>query len=368
MSRPEAGVLLVRLAGNWLLDDDLPSLGDLQRELETARPARLRFDTSGLGHWDTGLLTALRRISQDCSEHQVEADRDGLPEGARRLLALAEAVPEKTDTGRGGAGDPFLVRVGKGFFDMLDQAREFLVFLGQATVAFGRLLVGRATFPRSEFGTVVQEVGANALPIVSLISFLVGLILAFMGAIQLKQFGAEIFVANLVGIGMARDMGPIMAGIIMAGRTGAAFAAQLGTMTVNEEIDALETMGVDPMEYLVLPRMLALMLMMPLLALYADVLGILGGLFVSVLALDIGAIQYIEQTIDSLTIAHFATGLLKGTVYGVIVAIAGCLRGMQCGRSAAAVGTATTSAVVTGIVFIVLACGVLTVVYDVLGV
>jgi phospholipid/cholesterol/gamma-HCH transport system permease protein len=203
---------------------------------------------------------------------------------------------------------------------------------------------------------------------VSLISLLVGLILAFMGAVQLRQFGAEIYVADLVGIGMARDMGPIMAGIIMAGRTGAAFAARLGTMMVNEEIDALETMGIDPMEYLVLPRMLALMLMMPLLALYSVALGIVGGMLVSVSALDVGFRAYLLETQSALDYSDVAGGLIKASVYGAIVALAGCLRGMQSGRSAAAVGQATTSAVVTGIVFIIVSCGVLTVVYEVLGI
>ena len=231
-----------------------------------------------------------------------------------------------------------------------------------------RLLRGRATFPRTEFAVILQEVGAQALPIVSLISLLVGLILAFMGAVQLRQFGAEIYVADLVGIGMARDMGPIMAGIIMAGRTGAAFAAELGTMMVNEEIDALETMGVDPTEYLVLPRMLALMATMPLLALYAIVLGIVGGLLVSVSALDVGLRAYLLETQHALDYSDVAGGLIKASVYGAIVALAACLRGMQSGRSAAAVGEATTSAVVTGIVFIIVACGVLTAVYDVLGI
>jgi phospholipid/cholesterol/gamma-HCH transport system permease protein len=159
-----------------------------------------------------------------------------------------------------------------------------------------------------------------------------------------------------------------MVGIIMAGRTGAAFAAQLGTMTVNEEIDALQTMGISAMEYLVLPRMLALMLMMPLLSLYADIVGIIGGLIVGLSALDLGLMQYVEETRHALSVQHFAAGLFKGSVYGVIVALSGCLRGMQCGRSAAAVGSATTSAVVMGIVLIIVSCGIITIMYDVLGI
>ena len=215
---------------------------------------------------------------------------------------------------------------------------------------------------------VLQNCGSDALSIVALVSVLVGLILAFMGAIQLRQFGAQIFVADLVAIGMARDMGGLMVGIIMAGRTGAAFAAQLGTMTVNEEIDALRTMGISPIEYLVLPRMLALVLMMPLLALYGMLLGMVGGLLVGIGPLELGIMQYWNHTIAAVSVTDIAGGLLKGSVYGAIVACAGCMQGMSCGRSAEAVGSATTTAVVLSIVFIIVACGLLTVVYDAVGI
>jgi phospholipid/cholesterol/gamma-HCH transport system permease protein len=368
LQRPEPDVLLLRLAGSWRIAEALPSPDRVASELQSS-PAlrRVSFDASGVTAWDSGFLTFLRRVSRDCAARRVEADRAGLPEGVRRLLELAEAVPEQ-ETARPRGRAAWLPRLGQQALGALAGARAFVEFLGAAVVALGRLLRGRARFPASEFGAVLQECGANALGIVALVSVLVGLILAFMGAIQLRSFGAEIYVADLVGIGMARDMGAIMVGIIMAGRTRAAFAAQLGTMTVNEEIDALSTLGISPMEYLVLPRMLALMLMMPLLTLYADVLGICGGLLVGLTTLDLGLVQYVEETRAALSVQHFAAGLFKGSVYGVIVALAGCLRGMQCGRSAAAVGEATTSAVVMAIVFIIVACGSITVVYDVLGI
>jgi phospholipid/cholesterol/gamma-HCH transport system permease protein len=177
------------------------------------------------------------------------------------------------------------------------------------------------------------------------------------------MFGAQIYVANLVGLAMALELGAMMTAIIMAGRTGAAFAAQLGTMTVNEEIDALTTLGLSPMEFLVLPRMLALVTMMPLLTLYADLLGILGGGLIGVAVLGIAPAEYAQQTRAALTLSACAQGLVKSGVYGMLVALAGCLRGMQCGRSAAAVGQATTSAVVTSIVCIILASAVLTVIF-----
>jgi phospholipid/cholesterol/gamma-HCH transport system permease protein len=302
-----------------------------------------------------------------CTELGVEVDRSGLPTGVARLLELADAVPERETRGDA-ARTGWLGRMGLAVVELRAGALEMLSFLGEAVLTLPRLVSGRARFPVADFLGVVQDCGPKALPIVSMVSLLVGLILAFMGAIQLRQFGAQIYVADLVAIGMARDMGAIMVGIIMAGRTGAAFAAQLGTMTVNEEIDALRTMGISPIEYLVLPRMLALMLMMPLLTLYGDVLGIVGGALVGVGPLGVGLSQYLQETVGALTLTHFGAGLFKGSVYGVIVALAGCLRGMQCGRSAAAVGDATTSAVVTAIVAIIVSCGVITIVYDVLGI
>ncbi len=243
-----------------------------------------------------------------------------------------------------------------------------VAFLGEAFLAFIQLLRGRARFRRSDLVLIIQECGAQALPIVSLISALVGLILAFVGAVQLLMFGAQIYVANLVGIAIVRVMGPIMTGIIMAGRTGAAFAAELGTMQVNEEVDALRTLGISPMEFLVLPRMLALALMMPLLCLYADLIGILGGLLVGVSMLDLDAVVYFNQTREAVSLKHFWIGLFHSVVFGVLVALAGCLRGMQCGRSASAVGQAATSAVVTGIVSIIVATAIITFICNILGI
>ena len=200
---------------------------------------------------------------------------------------------------------------------------------------------------------VVQQCGPDAVGIVSLIAFLVGVILAFMGAVQLSQFGASIYVADLVGIGMVRDMGAMMTAIIMSGRTGAAFAAKLGTMKVTQEIDAFTTMGISPLEFLVLPRVLALIMMMPLLCLFADFVGILGGAFVGVTMLDLSLTSYMRETISTLTFVNFAGGIIKGTTYGGLIALSGCLRGFQCGNSSSAVGDAATAAVVMSIVLVV---------------
>ena len=288
--------------------------------------------------------------------------------GVQRLLALAKAVPERQGARREITREGLLVRLGKNAIDWLTAVQGFCTFLGQLVLACGQLLRGRASFRRVDFLLIVQECGAQALLIVALISFLVGLILAFVGATQLRQFGAQIYVANLVGLAMVREMGAMMTGIIMAGRTGAAFAAQLGTMTVNQEVDALLTLGLSPMAFLVLPRVIALVLMVPLLCVYADIVGILGGAVIGMSILDIGPVQYYQQTLSALQLRDFAVGFMKGAVFGVIVALAGCLRGLQCGRSASAVGVATTSAVVTAIVWIIVFDALLTVIYDVLGI
>jgi phospholipid/cholesterol/gamma-HCH transport system permease protein len=329
---------------------------------------RLSFAASDLAAWDSALLTFLLKLKELCDQRQVEFDRAGLPHGVQRLLTLATAVPEHHEARREEKPKSLLAWLGEQVLALGEATHALLAFLGQVALAFGQFMRGRARFRGVDLWLMMQECGAQALPIVSLISFLVGLILAFVGATQLRQFGAQIYVANLVGLSMAREMGAMMTGIIMAGRTGAAFAAQLGTMVVNQEIDALTTTGLNPVEFLVVPRMLALMLMVPLLCIYADLVGILGGAVVGVSMLNLGAAQYYQQTLSALQLFDFVVGLIKGTVFGILVALAGCLRGMQCGRSAAAVGAAATSAVVTGIVWIIVSDAVLTVMYDILGI
>ncbi len=368
-TRPTPDTLCVHLAGKWSIHAALPSTAEVEAQLGAApRAPRLMFDTQELTGWDSGLLTFLLKLDALCTQSRIAVDHAGLPQGVQRLLQLATAVPERAGARREAARESIVVRMGKEALAVLDATIEMLAFLGQTALACGKLLRGQASFRRADFILIVQECGVQALPIVSLISFLVGLILAFVGAMQLRQFGAQIYVANLVGLGMVREMGAMMTGIIMAGRTGAAFAAQLGTMTVNQEIDALSTMGISPMEFLVLPRMLALVLMVPLLCIYADVVGILGGALIGVGMLNLSLEQYYQQTVSVLTLTHVVVGLIKGGVFGVLVALAGCMRGMQSGRSASAVGAAATSAVVTAIVWIIVCDAGLTVIYDVLGV
>lgn len=360
--RIEGGCLMLILTGRWCLDQALPSREAVEREL-AQDVHRLKFDTAGMSAWDSGLLTFLAGVLKACGTRGVEVDQGGLPEGIRRLLGMAFAVPEQKVAGRGGQAGNLPTRIGKATLDFIHGAPAMLRFLGEITLSFLRLFAGRARFRLSDMWLEIEQVGPRALPIVSVISFLVGLILAYLGADQLRLVGAQIFIADLVAIGMVREVGALMTGIIIAGRTGAAFAAQLGTMQVNEEIDAFRTLGISPVDFLVLPRMLALILMVPLLTLYAGFVGMLAGLLVSTLIFDISFFEYYNETLRALELKHFWVGLSKGTVYGAMVAFAGCLRGMQCGRSAEAVGEAATSAVVTAILLITIAASVMTIVY-----
>ncbi len=367
--RPADDTLLVRLQGSWTIGQKLPSVTEIQGQAQSdPRLKQIAFDTQELAGWDSGLLSFLTKIINQCSAKNITVNQEGLPEGVRRLIDLAFAVPERKGARKEAVREPLLDRIGASTIGAGQSSLDTLNFIGEAFVAFLKFLVGRAQFQRSELMLTIQQCGAQALPIVSLISILVGLILAFIGAVQLMMFGAQIFVADLVGIAMVRVMGAVMVGVIMAGRTGAAFAAQIGTMQVNEEIDALQTLGISPMEFLVLPRMLALVMMMPLLCIYADLMGILGGFIVGVGMLDITVTQYINQTTNALNLYHFFIGILHALVFGVLVALAGCLRGIQCGRSASAVGQATTSAVVTSIVSIVVATAIITIMANILGI
>lgn len=354
----EDGRLELRLSGDWLARSGIPTTAPLESELARGTARSVSLDTTALGRWDSGLVAFAVRLQELCAQRGVPLDAAGLPRGVRRLIELSQAVPEKADARRPVASGNALHRLGLAGQAGWAGTRAMLTFLGETAIAASRLLRGRAQFRWPDAWLVIQQCGPQALGIVALINFLVGMILAFVGAIQLQQFGASLFVADLVAIATVREMGCIMTAIILCGRTGAAFAAQLGTMKVSEEIDAFRTFGISPVEFLVLPRVLALVLMMPLLCVFANFIAIAGGYAVSVSMLDMTSVQYLDRTIEAVTPANFLLGIFKGGFFGVLVALTGCLRGMQCGSNAAAVGKATTSAVVSGITAIIAADGV----------
>jgi phospholipid/cholesterol/gamma-HCH transport system permease protein len=359
----------VELSGSWRLRHGMPSARAIEQELTSPTvPQQIVVDGHALSTWDSSLVNFLTGLAQLCRERGIELDRRALPGGLNRLVDLAEANSERGDAGAETPRESLLTRTGRSIISRIGAVGGYAEFIGNLVVALGAVAVGRARYRHVDLVEVLQDTSANALGIVTLISYLVGVILAFMGAVQLQQFGASIFVADLVGIAIVREMGPMMTGIIMSGRTGAAFAARLGSMKVTQEIDALATMGISPIEFLVVPRVIALVLMMPLLCLYADFVGILGGATVGVGMLGVTLGSYLNQTIAAITLTGLVVGLVKSMVYGVLIAIAGCYQGFECGRSSSAVGDAATAAVVSAIVMIVVACGIFAVILDILGI
>ena len=359
VERPMPNVLLVRMSGNWRQRPTMRLMEVIQQALsEHPSVKSLEFDAYGLSGWDSRFVAFISQCARLVRGRNIEIGYDGLPEGTRRLLRLAQAVPEKVDAHRTLAKVSFFRSVGERTIQGWDGILGLFTFLGQNLMALVNLLRGRAQFRWADAFQVMEQTGPQALGIVAMINFLVGLILAFVGALELERFGASIYVADLVGIATVREMGCIMTGIILCGRTGAAFAAQLGTMKVNEEISALETFGLSPIEFLVLPRMVALVLMMPFLCVFADLISIAGGFFVSVSMLDITSSEYVNRTIQAIQFKSFLLGIVKGTFFGFLVAYTGCLRGIQSGHTAAAVGQATTRAVVSGISAIIVTDGI----------
>jgi phospholipid/cholesterol/gamma-HCH transport system permease protein len=366
--RKTDGALVVEIAGDWRTDGVLPNLETVRNELAKpeSKGKKLEFETTGMTGWGSRFVTLAAKCHELCEKNGVIFVSETLPEGVRRLIKMSEEVPEKKDAARETAKPPFLQGLGESGMRAWASATEMLGFFGEQVIALGNLIRGRAQFRWSDAWLTMQECGPQALGIVALINFLVGLIIAFVGAVGLQQFGASIYVADMVAIGTTRELGCIMTGIILCGRTGAAFAAQLGTMKVNEEINAFKTFGISPMEFLVLPRMIALVVMMPLLCVFADLIGMAGGFVVGTLMLHISPEQYIQRSMDAVQLKSFLLGIGKGSFFGFIIAFTGCLRGMQCGNNAAAVGDATTKAVVAGITAIVASDGIFAVICNAL--
>ena len=363
----DGNTLCLTFLGSWTIHDVAPcAIPDLT-QLLVAPSKTLSFNTQNLDDWDSRFLVELSRITEFAASQSIPVDTSGLPSGIQKLLRLTKKktlIPPGNKYSESG----LLEEIGNHTLGFTQQSIEILAFTGDVFLSYIRLFSGRARYLKKDLIYFLYDCGPQALPIVALISFLVGFTLAFIGSVQLQMFGADIYVANLVGLTMTREMGPMMAAIIMAGRTGAAYAAQLGTMQVNEEIDALQTMGIAPLDFLVLPRMTALIIMMPCLALFADFIGIIGGFFIGCFSLDISPILYYEQTVQSIHINHFLVGIVKSIVFGYLVAFCGCIKGMHCGRSADAVGKATTSAVVTAIVFIVISDAGFTFFFNLIGI
>jgi phospholipid/cholesterol/gamma-HCH transport system permease protein len=355
---------LVKIGGDWRLSEPVPAWAGV---FGKAPATRVRVVPADLGKWDTSLVLFLAHGRAWCAASEKEFQVEALP---ANLQALLHQVPVN------GAAKPATKTAAKSKWELAASVAEkwaehvgqSISFLGECALGFIDVAGNPHRFRWLDCLVEMQRCWASSLPMVSLVSFLVGVILAFQSAVQLQQFGAAIYVADLVGLSVVRELGPMMAAFIVAGGTGARFAAQIGNMKVDAEIDALETLGISSVDFLALPRLLAVMVMMPILAFYANVLGVLGGMFVSATMLDIPASAYWIETQNRVGFSDVCSGLFKCLWFGLAIGLAGCERGMKCERSAAGVGTATSSAVVTGILLIVLADALFAVIYNVLGI
>ena len=355
---------VVTVSGDWSLEASAPSW---QETSPRSSPSEIRISADHLGTWDTALVLFLLHAQVWCTAKNKKLETSSLPANLQRILAHTEiAAKPRLKHKRKPISLRFLV--GTEVLKLWSSSIQTIDFVGNCTLGVLRLAIGKAKWRFIDFLLEMQRCWESALPIVSFISFLVGVILAFQSAVQLKQYGASILVADLVGLAVVREMGPMMAAIVVAGSTGAGFAAQLGNMKVDEEIDALETFGIPAIDFLVLPRLLAVTIMMPILAIYADILGILGGVFLSVSMLGIPASAYWVETQNRITFTDVASGITKSFVFGILIALAGCLRGIHCERTTAGVGNATSSAVVSGIMLIIIADALFAVIYNALGI
>lgn len=355
--RVDATRLTICLTGDWIArlgaGAEPGAVGQIldATNAEHVTISVIDFDAGALGHWDIALLVFVIALRQALVETGLALDETGLPPPARRLLALtAAAVPAAEEPiPRGNLFE----RTTHWLIDLWAGWREVLALVGDTVLRGGAALRGKVRMRGDDLLTCMYDAGIGALPIVTVVNILVGGILAFVGAVQLRRFGADIYIANLVGLAMVREMAAIMTAIVMSGRTGGAYAAHIATMQGNEEIDALRAIGVPVYDYLILPRVVALTCMMPLLYLYASAVGIFGGFVVAVSMLNISPEAFIQQTRASVGGGQVIFGLAKSISFGTLIAFAGCRAGLNAGRSAADVGRAATTAVVIGIVGVI---------------
>ena len=359
----EGDALVVRLGGEWRITGKRPAWSTV---VPQQKPGRMRLVADGLGTWDSSLALFLREAGIWAEKQGVPMESAGMPAGVMQLTALLAKKPEKPANQHSALPDIFTA-VGQATFALWGEIKELALFVGECAYSIARFFRGQAQFRWRDCLHEMQQCGAMALPIVGLISYLVGITMAYTGSIVVRQYGGDIWVADMVGLAVTREMGPMMAAIVLAGRTGAAYAATLGNMKANEEIDALSTLAVSPIDFLVMPRMVALFCMMPFLALYSDCMGLLGGMSIAALQpLNIPPNLYWAETETIVSLSDINTGLIKAASFGLLVGLAGCLRGLQAERSAVGVGVAATRAVVTAILLIIVSDSVFAVVFNIL--
>ena len=349
---------------------DAAATGELWRdamsELKKGSPSKLVLDASGIEYCDSSGAALLAAVEREQLARGGDFELSGVPDDIRSMVDLVRPDPDAA--GQGGATRPSFISVlGKSVFDGIGEFRNFVVFVGQLFSAVLRAVVRPSRIRFKDVFSVAENAGVGALLIVGLIGFLLGLILSFQSAISMRRFGAEIFIADLLGLSMMRELGPLMASIMLTARSGSAFAAEIGTMKVNEEVDALQTMGLEPVQFLVVPRVLAGVAVVPVLALWTIGWGLVGG-WVVMWSLGFPLTTYVNRIVEAASLGDLMGGLFKALFFGVIVAAVGCMRGLQTKSGAGAVGESTTSAVVSGITLIAIADGLFAVIFYVLGI
>lgn len=347
----------------------------LEKAVESAlRPEgdTCRLDLTGISSMDTTGAMLLQRVASTLRDVDWDGLLGDLPERFRPLLVLArraakDAPAEITYPPRG-SWIGLVERLGRATVEAAKEGRDLLNFLGMVTVTFGQALLHPKRLRPKALITQIEQTGLNAMLIVGLLQFLIGVVLTYLMADQFKKFGAEVLTVNLIGLTVLQEAGVLITAILLAGRSGSAFTAQIGTMKVNEEVDAMLTLGLDPVEVLVLPRILALLITLPLLTFFADICGILGGAVSAMLALDISVSQFLRQLHDAVTVKDFLIGMVKAPVHAVIIALVGCYEGLKVQRSAESVGKLTTKSVVESIVLVIVATAVFSVLFSILGI
>ena len=343
---------VLTLRGDWSLANAarLPS-SEAIKEAVSGPVKQVTIREENLGRWDTILAAVLYSVISQLNAQGVDVDKTSLSDDLLRLIALTES---KIDHHMDQASHfDIFEQVGKAtlrqWFNLLVISSSVYYFLRSS----GRAITGQGEFRWVDFATALEHSSVNALPIITIVSVLMGSILAFVGSIQLQAFGAEIFIADTVGIAVFREMAAIITAIVMAGHTGAAFASHLATMKVNEEVDALRTLGLSPHDYLAVPRVLALALALPMLYLYAALMTLVGSMLVANLTLDLSPVAYLTRTVDAIPVSYIFLGIIKSLTFGVLIGLVSCHIGLHAGRSAEAVGQAATQAVVVSILGII---------------
>ena len=355
------------LEGDWVLSvDSSEALSQWQEfcQVEQTLPKLVVLKMNPESKWDSSLLIFIFSLEDQFKTQGVRIDLSNLPQKVLNLLEFAERRKAKSGDDLN-LGQTDLPSWWDGSVQWINRVSTFW---GKWLVALYQFLTGRSFMRLRDFMVACKSCGASALPIITLIAFLTGLTLAFVGSVQLEKFNATIYVADLVSLAMVREMGPLMVAIVMAGRTGASFAAELGSMKLREEVDSLRTFGIPAIDFLVLPRTLALFLMTPLLTMYADLVGILGGLTVGTQVMDFSSLHYYEQTETALThMWEIYSGLIKSLAFGLIIGLVGCYKGLHTGNDSAALGRSVTSSVVVSITFIVVCDALFEIAFSFLG-